>query len=257
MLYTRYAKVKWRRFLKRHALRNYLGGDVIIKFEFLGFKISLKKEVAGLIAAFAIVTIVIITYVYQQNKGEIIIETGNDSSLQPTYETGSETDTAQKEETIKVYVTGCVKEPGVITLKKGQIISDAIEAAGGATEDADIENINLVYILNRNVMLRIKSKNEAKDENISDAGPGLGMIYDSAGAVTDYTGESKENSLVNINTASLSRLQDLPGIGEQTAKSIVDFRNENGIFEKAEDIMMVPGIKESKFRSIKDFITVD
>ncbi len=219
--------------------------------------INIKKEVAGLTAAFVIITVVIITYVYQQNKGEIIIDTSNDHSLQTVYETKNEAEASQKAETIQVYVTGCVKNPGVITIEKGLIIEDAIEAAGGATEDADLENINLVYILNKNVMLRIKSKSEDDAITISEAGPGLDMIYDSAGAVSDYAGESNSNSLININTASIIELQNLPGIGEQTAKNIIDFRNENGSFEKEEDIMKVPGIKENKFRSIKDFITVD
>jgi competence protein ComEA len=61
---------------------------------------------------------------------------------------------------IKVYVVGCVNNPGLVTLKKGQLIGDAIDAAGGAAAEADIYNINLAYKLNDNAMIRVKPKNE-------------------------------------------------------------------------------------------------
>lgn len=66
---------------------------------------------------------------------------------------------ADEEQEIKVYVVGCVNRPGVVNIKKGQVIEDAIKMAGGATKEADLDNINLAYILNENTMLRIKSKN--------------------------------------------------------------------------------------------------
>ncbi|QNU68882.1 helix-hairpin-helix domain-containing protein [Ruminiclostridium herbifermentans] len=75
-----------------------------------------------------------------------------------------ELDKVEEEPEIKVYVVGCVNKPGVVTIKKGQVIDDAIKMAGGATEEADLENINLAYIINENTMLRIK----AKVSNIAD-----------------------------------------------------------------------------------------
>jgi len=71
---------------------------------------------------------------------------------------------------IKVYVVGEVNKPGVVTLKKGQIIQDAIELAGGPTEDADIENINLAYELRENVMIRVMSKSETTGQDIGEEG---------------------------------------------------------------------------------------
>lgn len=77
---------------------------------------------------------------------------------------------------IKVYVVGCVNSPGVVTLKKGQLIDDAIKAAGGATKDADLENINLAYKLDDNSMLRIKPKNTAQQSKPVSSGSGTSGV---------------------------------------------------------------------------------
>ncbi|HHW31893.1 MAG TPA: competence protein ComEA [Clostridiaceae bacterium] len=184
-------------------------------------------------------------------------------------------------EKIHVYVTGCVNNPGIVTLKKGQIINDAIIAAGGATNDADIENINLVYRLEGNAMLYIRSKAEIAnygeqadpehkqeekqtaqgkiiEPGQGEAGPGVKIIYDSGGAVVYEEKTNTDNKgKVNINTADISQLTTLPGIGEATAKDIIEYREKNGKFKTIEDIMKVPRIKEGRFNNIKDLIVVD
>jgi len=167
-----------------------------------------------------------------------------------------------KTEEIKVYVIGCVRNPGIVTLKKGQLIDDAVKAAGGLTDDADIYNINLVYSLNENMMLRIKSKNEVNEEvnedEKSEEGKGVVIITDE-GAAVNTAGQStnSKSGKININTASVSELDTLPGIGIATANDIVAYREANGNFKSIEDIMKVPRIKENRFNNIKDFITVD
>ncbi len=176
-------------------------------------------------------------------------------------------DGARLTDDIKVYVVGCVKEPGIVTLKKGQIIDDAIKAAGGAGSDADLENINLVYKLRENVMLRIKPKKEVQaaaapgmqaQENSGEAGPGIEISRDSGGTIVfDNAGQSNGSARININTATLEKLDSLPGIGTGAAKDIIAYREKNGEFKSTTDIMKVPGIKESKFGRIKDLITVD
>ncbi len=171
-------------------------------------------------------------------------------------------------ETIKVYVVGCVKNPGIVTLKKGQLIDDAIKAAGGPTEDADLENINLVYELKENVMLKIKSKKESMQESVpssqgsspgaSPAGSGVAIIRDSGGALAgEHVTGDIAGKKININTASIDELDTLPGIGKETARDIIAYREANGKFRTIEDIMKVPGIKENKFSKIKDLICVE
>lgn len=177
----------------------------------------------------------------------------------------------KEDEEIKVYVIGCVKKPGIVTLKKGQLVDDAVKAAGGFSEDADIYNINLVYSLNENTMIRIKPKSNAveEDNNVKggtevkegkggEAGKGIDILRDSGSyAVISGKDEKKAGGKVNINTASAAELDTLPGIGAATANDIIAYREVNGKFTTIKDIMKVPRIKESRFNSIKDFITVD
>ncbi len=182
---------------------------------------------------------------------------------------------AKAVETIKVYVVGCVKKPGIVTIEKGQMIHDAIVLAGGLTEEADSGNINMVYKLNDNVMLCIKSKKEAEKEvkqgSNKEAEPSTGnqavivrksgesavIIGDGDDDNGEGTQEDNKTKLININTATADELDTLPGVGEATAKDIIAFREKNEGFKRIEDIMRVPRIKQNRFDSIKDYITVE
>jgi|GEM_PF-493655 competence protein ComEA len=171
-------------------------------------------------------------------------------------ESGNDIDNSGTDK-IKVYVVGCVRSPGIITIEKGALICDAVEKAGGLTEEADADNINMVYSLNENVMLYIKSKQDS-----SSIGNGA-VVYGDSGPAAKVTGGGNNaavgdgrKALVNINTASIDELDTLPGIGEATARDIVAYREKYGGFSSIEDIMKVPRIKKNRFESIKDFITV-
>ena len=189
-------------------------------------------------------------------------------------------------EKIKVYVVGEVKNPSVVTIEKGQIIEDAVLLAGGFTENADVENINLAYVLTENVMLQIRPKKDISEKDISEKDisekdisekdvpekesipqntseeksdkifTGINIVSDSGGAVVGENTESL-NLKININTASKEQLTELPGVGPAIADNIIAFSQENGRFEKIEDIMNVSGIGDAKFKRLKDLITVD
>ena len=149
----------------------------------------------------------------------------------------------KSDEKIKVYVTGEVKNQGVIELDEGSRIVDAIEKAGGQTAQANLKNVNLAYSLEAGQKIYIPNINEPSDES---------SITDNDGVVDS---EEKE-SVVNINKASESELQQLKGIGQALASSIVQYREENGKFKAVEDIKNVPGIGENKFENIKENIKV-
>jgi len=188
------------------------------------------------------------------NGGSYPDRSAENSSGNNTVNDGGSGDTEEK---ILVYVVGCVKKPGIVEIQKGGLICDAVEAAGGLTEDADAENINMVYSLNENVMLHIKSKQDSNNVGdgaavYTDAGPAAEV----AGSSGDVSGSGKP-ALVNINTADIEELDTLPGIGEATARDIIAYREKVGGFTSIEDIMNVPRIKQNRFESIKDFITVD
>lgn len=240
-------------------------------FELFGMQVNLKKE-AVIAGAGALLLLGSITgYLLVKDNSDIIVETHEERSGTVREAASAATEaaaaapvaSAEAEKAIKVYVTGCVKSPGIVTLVKGQMIDDAIRLAGGATADADIEGVNLVYELKENVMLHIKSKKEqeqpdAKAGTPGGAGKGVKLVKGSGGAVVNENSDGgTSGGLVNINTASLAELDKLPGIGEATAGDIIAWRESNGPFKSIQDIMKVPRIKESRFASIKDFITVD
>jgi len=136
---------------------------------------------------------------------------------------------------ICVYIVGEVMSPGVYYVEDNSRLHDVVDVAGGFTEDAATEYINLASTVNDGEKIIVYSKLQIENSEI---------ILDEVSA------------LVNINTASVEKLMTLPGIGESKAKDIISFRNKNGKFETEEDIMKVPGIKEAAYEKIKDFITV-
>lgn len=159
--------------------------------------------------------------------------------------------TVDYEDIVVVHMTGCVKNPGVVKLKEGSRIEDAIEAAGGLTDDADISNVNLAYVLDDGTKIKIPSVNEiGKDDSYISEESGADVI------LNENTGGVEKSSIVNINKASEVELQTLPGIGASLAGRIIEYRETNGKFKSIEDIKNVSGIGEAKFDSIKDFITV-
>jgi competence protein ComEA len=255
-----------------------------MEFEILGRQIYIRKGVA--IAAVILIALVLggIGYIIKNKGGEVI---GSNETSQGEYTNHQAATTVDKPESqeklssgtvkeaeqIKVYVVGCVKNSGVVTLEKGQIIEDAINAAGGATKEADLENINLAYELNENTMLKIYSKKETQTAQINSQGQsgngngkisdkslaGVKIIKDSGGAVVNNnteTAATEKSGKININTASAAELDKLPGVGEKTASDIIAYREKSGGFKKIEDFMNVPRIGESRFNQVKEQITV-
>lgn len=160
---------------------------------------------------------------------------------------------AENKEKVIVHVIGEVNNPGVVTLEEGSRIIDAIKAAGGKTEEADLSKINLAYIVEDGTQIYIPRINENLNEiELMSENAGQSIILESN---TGSNGEDK-NVKVNINTANKEKLETLPGIGETTAQKIIDYREENGKFKSIEDIKNVGGIGDAKFNSLKDKITV-
>ncbi|MCL4078982.1 ComEA family DNA-binding protein [Coriobacteriia bacterium Es71-Z0120] len=138
---------------------------------------------------------------------------------------------------VVVHVVGAVRRPGVYTLPPGSRVGDAVEAAGGVLGNAATDAVNLARILNDGEQVRIPTRDEASS---------------TAGAPSTVAGAPQK---VNINSASATELDALPGIGPATAQKIVDDRTKNGPFSAPEDLMRVPGIGPKKFDALKDLIT--
>ncbi len=174
----------------------------------------------------------------------------------------NETNIEENEDDTKIFVhvTGAVKNEGIVEIKEEGRIADAVEAANGFTEEADISQINLAYKLEDGQKIYIPS---IKDEKIKEEEKVLEKEY-----VTDEAGDdiiieddissvkSKKDGKININTAMESELEEIPGVGESTAKKIIEYRKNNGKFKEIEDIKNVSGIGDSKFENMKEKICV-
>lgn len=158
-------------------------------------------------------------------------------------------DTQTEEEIIIVHIAGQVKNPGIVKIKDGARIADIIEAGGGLTEQADITNVNLAYIVEDGQKIQIPSKMEEKTEEYITDDSGDGITKDNDTTKTT-------NKIININKATLEELQKLQGIGETTAQKIIEYRKQNGDFKQIEDIKNVSGIGDAKFETIKENIKV-
>ena len=144
-----------------------------------------------------------------------------------------EAETAEKK--IVVHVAGCVKLPGVYELPEGARVGDAVTEAGGFSDDADTAYVNLAMTLSDGVQIVIPALPDT--DNNTDSG-------------------HRADGTVNINTASVEDLMQLPGIGEAKAEAIADYRKQNGLFRTIEEIREVPGIGDAIFEQIRDKIRI-
>lgn len=153
---------------------------------------------------------------------------------------------------IIVHISGNVVNPGVISIKEGARLIDAINQAGGLTAEADITKVNLAYILEDAQKIYIPGKNdeETSSEYISKQSGSQGIV------TNGKEGSENEKLMININTATQTEFEKLPGIGSSIASKIVNYRKENGKFNTIEDIKNVSGIGEAKFNNIKGYICV-
>jgi len=138
--------------------------------------------------------------------------------------------------TIRVYVTGAVRNPGVYSLHAGDRVEDAVNAAGGATAEADLTRTNLAARVNDGQQIYVVQKGETPPPLPATTG-------------------SSEPGKININTASLAELDTLPGIGQVTAQKIIDYRTKNGPFKSVQELKDQKIVTSSTYDKIKDLIT--
>ena len=150
-----------------------------------------------------------------------------------------------------VFVTGEVNNPGVYELDEGSRVIDAIVAAGGYTNQADENYVNLASRIQDEEMLYIPSINEVEEMKNGES-TDLELKFKGNASNKDEKSESSE--LININKASKEELMTLPGIGESKAEKIISYREQNGGFNSTEDIMQISGIKDGMYNKIKDRI---
>lgn len=168
---------------------------------------------------------------------------------------------------IKVEIKGAINNPGVYELDSNSRVIDVVNMAGGLREDANTDLINLSKKVTDEMVIIIYTNDEIANYEASKVKTEYVYIeVDSCpdkvnnACIKDYQEESDSNSvsnngLININTANIEELTNLPGIGEAKAKTIIEYRNKEK-FNKIEDIQNISGIGTSLFEKIKDYITV-
>lgn len=165
----------------------------------------------------------------EDENNNLVIENSNDNSNLQT----------SSNNTIVVEIKGEVMEPDVYTLSEGSIIKDLIEMAGGLTEEADISNINRAKEINNHDLIIIRNIN---DVNID------------VEAENNEVNEESDDGKISINDSDISKLKEIPGIGEVKANSIISYREKNNGFKSIEELKNVDGIGEKTFEKIKDNI---
>ena len=151
---------------------------------------------------------------------------------------------------IVVYIYGEINKPDVYTLDKDSRLCNLVKIAGGYTDKAAIY-LNLAAKLNDGDQIKVLSKEEYKNnngQNNDGSNYGLGEIYPE--------GDLQSEGIININTADVTKLMELPGIGESKAGAIVEYRESNGAYTDINDIKNVSGIGEALFERIKEKIEV-
>lgn len=160
-----------------------------------------------------------------------------DADFRVPEEAVPETETAEQE--LVVDVCGAVERPGVYRLPAGARVCDAIEMAGGLRSDADMVSLNQAERLSDADKIRVYTQQEVLESAPQREAQAAG-----------------EPAKVNLNTADITQLCTLSGIGEARARDIIAYRTEHGAFSSIEEIMNVSGIKEATFHRIMDDVTV-
>ncbi|RSJ05724.1 helix-hairpin-helix domain-containing protein [Streptococcus mitis] len=147
-----------------------------------------------------------------------------------------------EQDQITVDVKGAVKSPGIYDLPVGSRIHDAVQKAGGLTEEADSKSLNLAQKVSDEALVYVPTKGE-----------------EAAGqqAASGTTASTSKEKKVNLNKASLEELKQVKGLGGKRAQDIIDYREANGKFKSVDELKKVSGIGAKTIEKLKDYVTVD
>jgi len=236
-----------------------------------------KKKKIKMVSAVCFVLVCGAVYVWahygQQRKEQIVLEQNEGKSAPETDQTVpdalervSEDGAAEsivpeekkettQDESVCVHVCGAVAQEGVYTLPKGSRLTDGVTAAGGFLPEADTAYHNLAAVLSDGQKVYVPTKEETKEVPVSER---MEPVYgNSAENTAPDAGNVTQQNIININTADISGLTTLAGIGESKAKSIIQYREKVGTFQSIEELKNVSGIGDAMFERVKEYITVE
>ena len=158
--------------------------------------------------------------------------------------------TAQVRLDFKVYITGAVKAPGVYEVREGSRLEDVVAAAGGTTEEADLDAVNLAAKVRDGEHWNLPSLGESSASGSAGPAQSTGGLQTTAGPESTNPTQGK----IDVNLASASELEELPGIGEVRARAIVAYREANGPFASIDAVMDVTGIGPATLDAIRELV---
>ena len=181
------------------------------------------------------------TSVKETNLQAEVVAVSKDSSSEKEVKK-EEKEESLEQELITVDVKGAVKSPGIYDLPVGSRVHDAVQRAGGLTEEADSKSLNLAQKVSDEALVYVPSKGEAA------------ASQQTASGTTPSTSKDKK---VNLNKASLEELKQVKGLGGKRAQYIIDHREANGKFKSVDELKKVSGIGAKTIEKLKDYVTVD
>jgi competence protein ComEA len=201
------------------------------------------------LAAALLVTVAVILIVRGNTNApiQIIAPSAVPDAASAPGDAGAAHPSLNAEPDVRVYIHGAVQAPGVYPAQPGDRLADALQAAGGPAEDADLTAVNLAQRVRDEGYYYIPRAGETPPPAAAVASPGS----DSSGSPGLEAG-----GLINLNTASAEQLKALPNIGDTRAAAIVAYREQNGPFASVEQVMEVSGIGTGIYESIRDLVTV-
>ena len=153
-----------------------------------------------------------------------------------------EKEESPEQDLITVDVKGAVKSPGIYDLPVGSRVHDAVQKAGGLTEEADSKSLNLAQKVSDEALVYVPTKGEEAA---------------SQQAASGTTPSSSKEKKVNLNKAGLEELKQVKGLGGKRAQDIIDHREANGKFKSVDELKKVSGIGAKTIEKLKDYVTVD
>lgn len=207
--------------------------------EKLGLASAPKPVIAGIVVLLAATLLLAAHVVLDAMRAPALTIDTQDTEAAADGQGADPAAASEEPATIFVHVSGSVREPGLVELPAGSRVADAVQAAGGFTDEADASSVNLARQL-------------SDGEQVIPLAQGAAAEEGATGEPAAATASGK----VSINRATAQELTALPGIGDATAQKIVADREANGPFSACEDLMRVSGIGEKKYASLADLITL-
>jgi competence protein ComEA len=181
-----------------------------------------------------------------------VTTTAPSTTLVDATATATATDTKGQPATIAVHVAGAVNHPGVVELRSGARVIDAVEAVGGALADGDLDRLNLAAKVTDGQRVYVAKVGQSDPGAVGEpSGPAAGDPSASGTSASGTTGGK-----VNLNTATQAQLEELPGIGPTYAQAIIAERQRKGGFTSVNDLRSVRGIGDKRFAELAPLVTV-